>query len=97
MAAELLSRSLAEEQPLVHITGPLLLEWYARYHPDAGTLRADTARELECCLGPELRELECCRYHRDARKAGRQAVSLLYPSLLYSTLVCSMLLYSMLV
>ncbi len=55
-AAELLSQSLAEEQPPVHITGILLLEWYARYYPDAGTLRADTAQELERCLGPELRE-----------------------------------------
>ena len=54
-AAELLSRSLAEEQPPVHITGILLLEWYARYHPDARPLRAYTLEELEHCLGPELR------------------------------------------
>ncbi len=45
-AAELLSQSLAEERLPVHITGPLLLEWYARYHPDAGTLRHCTGASV---------------------------------------------------
>ncbi len=84
-AAELFSQSLAEEQPPVHTTGILLLEWYARYHPLAGPLRADIVEGLDFFLGSELRE---------PPYAGVQALSLVYSTLLYFTRLSFTLRYS---
>ena len=54
-AAQALTEVLAEGQPPVRVDFHALREWYAKYHPDSGPLRYDTAEALEEALGPELR------------------------------------------
>ena len=49
--------SLAEGQPPLRTTVPVLMSWYARYHPDGGPLRYATAAELEAEMGDEIRRV----------------------------------------
>ena len=54
-AAERLSVVFAEQQPAVAVSGLLLRQWYAKYHPKSGPLKYDTALALEAGMGDELR------------------------------------------
>ena len=54
-AAPSLVAVLQESSPPVAVTALLLLQWYAKYHPDAGPLRIHSAVELEQYLGDDIR------------------------------------------
>ena len=46
---------LREQQPPVRVSALVLRQWYAKYHPDSGSLRYDSVAELEDGMGDALR------------------------------------------
>ena len=54
-SSQRLADLLLEGQPAVRVSGLLLRQWYAMYHPASAPLRFDTADALEEGMGDELR------------------------------------------
>lgn len=54
--AQALVDRLSEGDPAFVVSSLLLRQWYARWHPQSGPLRYDTAEGLEAGLGAELRQ-----------------------------------------
>ena len=55
--AEVLSERLEESQPSVSVSGLLLRQWCAKFHPGGGPLQFANAEELEAGLGDRLRDV----------------------------------------
>ena len=55
--AEVLFERLEESQPSISVSGLLLRQWCAKFHPDGGPLRYANAEALEAGLGDRLRDV----------------------------------------
>ena len=53
--AQALAEALLEGQPSARVSALALRQWFARYHPDSGPLRFNTAAALEEGMGDHLR------------------------------------------
>ncbi len=55
--AEVLFERLEESQPSISVSGLLLRQWCAKFHPDGGPLRYANAEALEAGLGDRLHDV----------------------------------------